>query len=133
MNHPSFSDAGLTNWVLGAGGRTIRIDWDNPKKRVIKGAEYTARLQRSVLALAHIDVLDGPHGLPKACDCCRACWRHPWDNTPGPLACPACFACMQRWLGGQITAATATPGTMPPAGFEPASETSRNAKCYPYP
>ena len=128
LNHPSYSDAGVTNWVLGAGGRAIRIDWDNPKKRVVQGPEYTDRLQRTTLGLPP---LDWPH-VDALCPCCRPCWAHPWGSAPAPPACHACFVCMQRGLAPRFAPAAVPAHAFRSSGFEPVSQASKDRKCYPY-
>ena len=37
LNYPSYPDAGIMNWIVGSGGRVVRIDWDNPFMIVSKG------------------------------------------------------------------------------------------------
>ena len=129
LNHPSHPDAGATNWLLAAGGRAVRIDWDNPVKRVIRNATYTERLRHTTLGLHALD----PLRVRGQCPCCPRCWAHPWGSGPAPAACRACFVCVQRALRPAFTpAAAARAGAFRPSGSEPASQASKDRKCYPY-
>eukprot|EP01012_Entosiphon_sulcatum_P007238 TRINITY_DN13631_c0_g1_i2.p1 TRINITY_DN13631_c0_g1~~TRINITY_DN13631_c0_g1_i2.p1 ORF type:complete len:559 (-),score=40.82 TRINITY_DN13631_c0_g1_i2:1040-2716(-) len=88
FNYPSYPDAAVMNWLLAAGGRLVRIDWDNPFMSVLRGAEYTKALLGQFCL--------PPPQFGATCSCCERCFNWKWSPHPVPIECQACFLCKQH-------------------------------------
>uniref|UniRef100_A0A7S1J2D2 Uncharacterized protein n=1 Tax=Eutreptiella gymnastica TaxID=73025 RepID=A0A7S1J2D2_9EUGL len=96
-NYASLSDPGITNWILGAGGRILRIDWNNPFMPKLKGLEY-ATGQCIQLCMRK------PVFYPE-CPCCQDCYASSWEGMTVPQECHRCYVCMNNLLRPRITVA----------------------------
>eukprot|EP01006_Ploeotia_vitrea_P061818 TRINITY_DN79247_c0_g1_i1.p1 TRINITY_DN79247_c0_g1~~TRINITY_DN79247_c0_g1_i1.p1 ORF type:complete len:209 (+),score=11.93 TRINITY_DN79247_c0_g1_i1:87-629(+) len=103
LNFPSYPDAGVSNWLMGGGGRLIRIDWDNPFMDVTKGEKYPLLLAVNVFCYQK-DVFsrDLPHS---ECPPCKTCWKHSWAAKAPPNECHQCYMCVHTLYNKKNTPA----------------------------
>ena len=113
FNYASLSDPGITNWIIGAAGRVLRIDWFNPFMPPQKGEGYP-------ISMCNQMCLRRPVWHPE-CACCRDCFDWRWDGTAPPKACHSCYVCVHNLLRPRLTLAQfhrATANTTAASAFE---------------